>query len=999
MKFTLAAITVLALVASAAAECPNACSGHGECSQNDMCTCYRNWQANDCSERVCPYGIAFTTTPQGDLNSDGDLYDSSKKLIVIKSGSSAGDAILASITTLTNTLTFQSDLAAGELNVGDCLSIENNRRCVTALSSTNPLKVFTLDADIDTTINYKPVYKFLENIARPGGTWEAWPGDAAATMDDEGHFYMECSNQGLCDRSTGTCECFDGFSGRGCSRSSCPSDCSGHGVCLTVAELAVRNPTKLAVTGEVSRKGTFVTTSTSAAGILSAGDRVYLGEQTQYEASNLYTVGTVSASGFTISPEADVPLSFGSVIYHAPTYNLWDANKNQACKCDAGYTGYDCASRVCPSGADPLDMVGEDMKTSVSSTSVSSTYTKTTETQLLSLDSSCGTVDGSFTLGHTDAVYGYKRSTNAISVEPELSSTVSVGVPPAVDATYCQYDSTTYAAGSAGGQCFSYVAFTPHLPVSELSVGDFIRVGSQYRKVGACTTDTTSGNYSSCYVTNSFDNQYASGTYAFAGNTKSNIQNELKNMPNDLFPSTVSATKVFSGTQLSVQAMAYSSGAITFRDYSAAAATLPSSEICTGDRIKDDGWSVGTAGTQGMLVQVNDFQTKSSTATKQVEGEIVNIQTDSGELVLSAAAGENFESHPTSPAIHDGQFLLYRDSGARYEIATGLSGNPSELTCDSSGLRSVYHSAKSGYVTRAEPFKVYFVDTTYGSNQPAYSPLVNGDLGDGHREALSVGDVIYVGTQKCTIASVDGSNSQTASTGVAAVITGGSMESGRAGASRSNNANVGFVTCREKLQESSHSTADELETHAHVSIAVGGATVRCGATDMKPLEWKKLSSNNFQRSASTGTYGACLEGSGHNCVNVRSRSGTTDCSDSTGVYTDCRKVSAGAQDEAGAVTLRDRTLSVGDRVTLEASQEGLFETRKIDFISSDWSYFTVSKAFSKGYTGSRMFVNKQGTKSLTECSGRGLCMSDTGDCECFKGYHDNACSSQSALAA
>merc|ERR1712178_447611 len=110
-----------------------------------------------------------------------------------------------------------------------------------------------------------------------------------------------------------------------------------------------------------------------------------------------------------------------------------------------------------------------------------------------------------------------------------------------------------------------------------------------------------------------------------------------------------------------------------------------------------------------------------------------------------------------------------------------------------------------------------------------------------------------------------------------------------------------------------------------------------------------------------------------------------------GVYTDCRKVSAGAQDEAGAVTLRDRTLSVGDRVSLEASQEGLFETRK--------SYFIVSKAFSKGYTGSRMFVNKQGTKSLTECSGRGLCMSDTGDCECFKGYHDNACSSQSALAA
>merc|ERR1711907_59091 len=50
--------------------------------------------------------------------------------------------------------------------------------------------------------------------------------------------------------------------------------------------------------------------------------------------------------------------------------------------------------------------------------------------------------------------------------------------------------------------------------------------------------------------------------------------------------------------------------------------------------------------------------------------------------------------------------------------------------------------------------------------------------------------------------------------------------------------------------------------------------------DMKPLEWKKLSSNNFQRSAGTGTYGACLEGSGHNCVNVRARNSGSDCSDS-----------------------------------------------------------------------------------------------------------------------
>jgi hypothetical protein len=46
-----------ALVASAAAMCPgdSPCSGHGSCGTFDRCTCYRNWQGKDCSERVCPY--------------------------------------------------------------------------------------------------------------------------------------------------------------------------------------------------------------------------------------------------------------------------------------------------------------------------------------------------------------------------------------------------------------------------------------------------------------------------------------------------------------------------------------------------------------------------------------------------------------------------------------------------------------------------------------------------------------------------------------------------------------------------------------------------------------------------------------------------------------------------------------------------------------------------------------------------------------------------------
>jgi len=149
----------------AAAECPNACSGHGDCSAFDQCNCDRNWQAADCSERTCPFDLAHVDTPKGDLDMS-----------------------------------------------------------------------FTLDTTAAVKISGSTVY--------PYGTQESYPlmtkGNAANTViNDSAHYYMECSNKGLCDRKTGMCECFDGYDGAACQRASCPNSCSGHGTCETVADLAI----------------------------------------------------------------------------------------------------------------------------------------------------------------------------------------------------------------------------------------------------------------------------------------------------------------------------------------------------------------------------------------------------------------------------------------------------------------------------------------------------------------------------------------------------------------------------------------------------------------------------------------------------------------------------------------------------------------------------------------------------------------------------------------
>lgn len=166
---------VALLFAAARAECPNACSGHGRCTnyaaqfsslptqvievpssykatfgynpieeKKDSCTCFTHlghngaevyqWSGPDCSVQTCPYGPAF-----------------------------AGDSLAAD---------------------------------VFAPFSTTPTAVNS---------NYHTQY-------------------------------LECSGQGSCEK--GACQCYPGYEGDACQRTKCPNDCSFAGKCMTLMQIA-----------------------------------------------------------------------------------------------------------------------------------------------------------------------------------------------------------------------------------------------------------------------------------------------------------------------------------------------------------------------------------------------------------------------------------------------------------------------------------------------------------------------------------------------------------------------------------------------------------------------------------------------------------------------------------------------------------------------------------------------------------------------------------------
>jgi len=174
---------LLSILALSQAGCDNSCSGHGVC-ECGFCQCYDNWgmgiahDNGDCSDRICPFEIAWVDTPDAD-----GLH----------------------------------------------------------------------------------------------------------------HRYAECAGKGICNTESGECECFEGYEGKGCQRTTCPNDCSGHGVCNYINDL---------------------------------------------------TFGTTSF---------DIPHTEYSVDGKTFDYFNWDAGKTRGCVCDPEWGDVDCSKHLCMYATDTQD--------------------------------------------------------------------------------------------------------------------------------------------------------------------------------------------------------------------------------------------------------------------------------------------------------------------------------------------------------------------------------------------------------------------------------------------------------------------------------------------------------------------------------------------------------------------------------------------------------------------------------------------------------------------
>merc|ERR1711862_818555 len=242
----ISALALFALIAFSAASCPNQCSGHGRCEINDKCVCYeqtntpwgqRNgWVGADCSLRSCPLGIAF------DQISNHDDRVGHVRFAEATDGVTSGNTFKVFLDT--NYLLARDDTVIVRISEA---GVSFQWKWADDVFFQQPVALpetpFIAYELLDHTDSNAPTGIRIH--------WNEAAGAAATLLNDQWtfdvhhnnevrwvtnndntiHQFTQCSGRGSCNSATGRCECFVGYTGEACQRTSCPSDCSGHGVC------------------------------------------------------------------------------------------------------------------------------------------------------------------------------------------------------------------------------------------------------------------------------------------------------------------------------------------------------------------------------------------------------------------------------------------------------------------------------------------------------------------------------------------------------------------------------------------------------------------------------------------------------------------------------------------------------------------------------------------------------------------------------------------------
>merc|ERR1711907_715691 len=610
-------------------------------------------------------------------------------------------------------------------------------------------------------------------------------------------------------------------------------------------------------------------------------------------------------------------------------------------------------------------------------------HTKRTERQMLTMDSSAGALSGTFSLTFT-SINGEKKTTRSISTSPELSSTVSVHGPELYDETYCKIGwATRYGsvAGQWGGaQCEKFVKFTPDLPDDELAVGDFIRVGNEIRRIASLTRSETSGNYTSAYVYSQFTQNYAAGTYAYRHSAAKDIEYGLEHLSNGVVGE-VTVAKSNSGGRIlrnaavddtnRLNAKVDDDGTDTTVTFKLVGAQTPPPTItatyaAAGSVSEGDLFRINGNHGIGQVLTLTGADAEKLTGFKVTPHFVYGD--DQGTLHI--ASGEHAHGARTVNGVKVlPNSLPIIDNGFKYRVSFDENaGDLPDLVCNADGLRSVYRLSHAAYVSRDEPDRVHFVDTAAGSAQPAFSPLEQSDLS--HPAALTAGDTIYVGDQRCDIVSTDNDLTARLATETSDV----------------ENVHTASVVCATALKENAHSTADAIVTHDPVEVLLSGSTQTCASTDRPELRFAADIAASWGSNLCADAT-ACAEVLDYNGANRRVRwsSGLT------------------ITFQSGIPLMDTNDLTVGDRVSIRTVNDHTYETRTVDYMNFNGeagdNYFTVSQPFTAKHSEARIHLNYKGTQSSQECSGRGLCGGSSAECQCFKGYTGVACEIQNALAA